>query len=106
MKITANYGNTANIPDGIQYGGMKPFYNLSVELDVDVKTVDVKMSEERQKIYQGMLMELKDVIDPMILKDMKAFKHCRYKCSCTPVYLDGKLVHSETCLMGTGDGTR
>lgn len=96
MKVTINYGNTANIPDGIQYGGMKPFYNISVE-------TDILPNEEAENVIQAYFGRLKAIVDGNVLRDMKNFKNIRYKCTCAPVF-DGKhYVHAETCLSGSGD---
>lgn len=96
MKIIINYGNSSNIPDGIQYGGMKPFYNISQEIEIDD-------GPELESSIQAKLDRLKGIVESNLLRDMKHFKNIRYKCTCTPTY-DGKTYkHSEICLQGTGD---
>lgn len=97
MKIKVDYGNKASISTGVAYENISPLYHLSVEIDVIDGTDENVISE----IRMTELKKLKNIVDDMILKDLRNFQHIRSKCNCNPVYIKGRLEHSETCLMGT-----
>lgn len=97
MKIKVDYGNKASISTGVPYENISPLYHLSVEIDLPDGTPEDVIAETR--VVE--LKKLKDIVDNMILKDLRDFQHIRSKCNCKPVYIQGRLEHNENCLMGT-----
>lgn len=96
-KIKAVYSNSAQIPDGLSTG-MNPHYELQWEFTLPPKTSKVETS-------QMILKEMKAIVDPIILIDMKEFRYVRMKCTCKhKLWAGGQVVHDSTCLMGTADG--
>lgn len=68
-KIILNYGNSACIPTGVPYEQIKPFYNLSEEIELSELMLE---SEIRMRIRR-----LKDLVDGFIADDFK--KHVQKK---------------------------
>lgn len=96
-KISVTYCNSANIPDGLQYGGIKPFYSITQE-------IEVTPAEDTNLAKIANINRLKAIVDSYLLQDMKNWKDLRRKCTCQPFYDNEKkqYIHGEICLMGTG----
>ena len=97
MKITANYGISASVNTGVPYEAIKPFYDLSAEMEV----LDNLTEDEKTRLISAMVMNLKRIQDPMLLEDMRKYNGVRMKCICKPIFAKGQLIHDEACLMGT-----